>query len=79
MIPEVFSWAGVMGTPFSIVLEISKTARDMEITEKSEASARCMPGQIRLPYPKQTFLGSRWASFSGVEMYLAGSKVNGSG
>lgn len=79
IIPDVFACTGVISIPFSMTFVMSKTARDIAIAENSEASARCMPGQIRRPYPKHTFRGSRWAFRSVVAICLSGLKVNGSG
>lgn len=48
MIPDVFSWTGMIGAPVSSSAGVmSKTARDMAIHMNKDASARCIPAQIR--------------------------------
>lgn len=60
IVPDVFSWIGMMGKPFeSSAFVMSNTAKDMEIVDQREASARNIPGQIRRPNPKHAPRGSR--------------------
>lgn len=46
------------GTRSLSPLEISNAVRIIEIAMKSEFSAKCLPGQIRLPNPKAQSAGS---------------------
>ncbi len=60
MAPVVFSCTGVIGMPFSSrAFSIVNTASDMAMQEKTDASARYIPGQIRRPKPNEILRGSR--------------------
>lgn len=43
MVPDDGSISGVTSTPFSIILDTSKTATDMATESHTDASARCRP------------------------------------